>query len=707
MNMKIEIKKFFKNNCWTLAIIFGILIGLYYISRYNYLLYHSLVELFSIVIAFGIFVLSWNSRRFLENNYLKYIGVAYLFVGLIGLLHTFAYKGIGIFQGFYGANLATQLWISARYIESISILFAFIILNRKLLYYIQFITYLVVSFFIIFTIFYWKVFPDCYIEGYGLTKFKIISEYIIIFILLLSILFLNLLKAEFSRKIFFILQFSIIFTIFSEVLFTLYNDVYGIFNFLGHIFMLISFFLLYKAIIETGVRDPINLLFFKIKKNEETIFESEKLFKSLFVTAYRSVCLIEKHTDSKTNLINFKIADINNSFSSMFGIERQYAINKSIDLVFSEDSIEILKIIKKFEESKEKNDYTFFSKSRNKYYLVVVFEYFPEKFSIVFEDITQDVKEKEANIKYAKFSLENPDPIFRIDSELRVLFANKPGNDLLKTLNYKKGQKASFLDIKPGLVIDSYKESATKIGKNIYSFLIFISEDKNEYNVYGRNITEKIKNEKLHTKLIKEKTILKERNKIAGDLHDTVSQTLFSSNLIIESIRKSITESPADVINLIDRALELNNAASLEIRSLLYELKPLKFMQENISNLIKKLADIVLLKHNIAVDFSSTGNYEYPYKIKYEFYRIAQEIINNISKHSHATMIIIYIKSSPKTLRLDIIDNGIGFYLKRRYPKSFGINVMEDRAKAIGASLNIESQPGSGTKVSLIYSRSN
>ena len=98
------------------TVLFGacVLVSLYVISLRNYLLFHSIAEVFSIVIAFSIFVIAWNSRRVLENGYLLFLGIAYLFIGALDLLHTLAYTGMGVFPG-TGTNLATQIWISGRY----------------------------------------------------------------------------------------------------------------------------------------------------------------------------------------------------------------------------------------------------------------------------------------------------------------------------------------------------------------------------------------------------------------------------------------------------------------------------------------------------------------------------------------------------------------------------------------------------------------
>src|SRR5512140_384565 len=93
----------------------AVVVGLYASSLYSYLLFHTLIELFSIVVAFAIFILAWNTRRVLENHYLLFLGIALLFTGALDTLHTLSYKGFGVFPG-YDANLPTQLWIAFRYL---------------------------------------------------------------------------------------------------------------------------------------------------------------------------------------------------------------------------------------------------------------------------------------------------------------------------------------------------------------------------------------------------------------------------------------------------------------------------------------------------------------------------------------------------------------------------------------------------------------
>jgi signal transduction histidine kinase len=214
--------------------------------------------------------LAWNSRRFLDNGYLLFLGLAYLFIAGLDLLHTLAYKGMGVFSG-YDANLPTQLWIAARYLESLSLLAALLFLRRKFNPNVVFIGYTVVVSALLGTIFYWNVFPDCFIEGSGLTPFKKISEYVISLLLFTSIVLLWLNRENFDTGVFRLLIVSIVFTIGSELAFTFYISVYGFSNLVGHFFKIISFYFVYKALIEVGLSQPYNLLFRNQKQSEAAL----------------------------------------------------------------------------------------------------------------------------------------------------------------------------------------------------------------------------------------------------------------------------------------------------------------------------------------------------------------------------------------------------------------------------------------------------
>jgi len=284
-----------------------VFLGLYLASLYNYLLFHSLAEIFSIVVAFGIFMVTWNSRRFLDNNYLLVLGVGYLFVGGLDLIHTLTYKGMGIFQG-YGTNPATQLWIAARYTESLSLFIAPLFFRRRLRIDLLFTGYTLVFLLLLISIFYWNIFPICFIEGVGLTPFKKISEYIISLILLSSITLLLKNRSEFDRDVLLWIVWSILLTIVSELAFTFYIDAYGFSNLIGHFLKIASFYLIYKALIQTGLTRPYDLLFRNLKQSEALLFQEKNKIRNYLDIA--GVVLVVIGGDQKVSLINKKGCEI-------------------------------------------------------------------------------------------------------------------------------------------------------------------------------------------------------------------------------------------------------------------------------------------------------------------------------------------------------------------------------------------------------------
>ncbi|MCX7965686.1 MAG: diguanylate cyclase [Syntrophorhabdaceae bacterium] len=254
-----------------------LLFCLYLTSLKSYLLFHTIVEVFSIVIACGIFLLAWNTKSIINNNYLLFLGIAYLFIGGIDFVHTLAYKGMNIFKG-YDSNLPTQLWISARYMESLSLLVAPIFFKKRLNPHVLFITYFFVTSVLLSSVFL-NIFPDCYIEGRGLTLFKIVNEYIISIILFISIIMLLKFRNKFENLVLKYILWSIIFTILSELAFTFYIGVYDLSNMIGHYFKFISFYLIYKAIFQTGVARPYSFLLKDLKDNEALLKEAHSIAK--------------------------------------------------------------------------------------------------------------------------------------------------------------------------------------------------------------------------------------------------------------------------------------------------------------------------------------------------------------------------------------------------------------------------------------------
>lgn len=242
---------------------------LYFISRYNYNLFHSLADGISIAIAVSVFMIVWNARRILDNDYLLYVGISFLFFALIDLLHVLGNKNMGVFPQ-YG-NLGPALYIASRYFISISLLIAPLFIKRKLNSTLMFAVYSLATALVLLSIFHWHIFPACIVEGVGLTPFKVISDYIICLILLGAVGFLLANKGSFDSKVFWVVVSSIVLSIATGVAFTLYADPFGITNAVGHFFQIASFYLIYIAIVETSVTKPQEILYRKLKQSEEEL----------------------------------------------------------------------------------------------------------------------------------------------------------------------------------------------------------------------------------------------------------------------------------------------------------------------------------------------------------------------------------------------------------------------------------------------------
>jgi signal transduction histidine kinase len=245
---------------------------LWRVKEHSYLLFHSLAEVFSIVIAGGIFMVAWNTRRFQTSGYLAFLGLAYLFIAFIDLLHALAFTGMRIFAD-AGSNLATQFWIAGRFMESISLLAALLFIRRRLPAVPVLGLYAAATAAVVAIIFHgW--FPRCFDEETGLTPFKRYSEYLICLILLAALAMIIVNHRRFDRRVLYLLSASLVVTIGSELCFTLYRDPYHLYNWLGHVLKIISFYLVYKAIIETGLSRPYGLMFRDLKQREHELEEA-------------------------------------------------------------------------------------------------------------------------------------------------------------------------------------------------------------------------------------------------------------------------------------------------------------------------------------------------------------------------------------------------------------------------------------------------
>jgi len=292
---------------WSVIAFTVLLTALTATSLYNYLLFHVITELVAVGIAIAVFTVAWNARTMRENGYLLVAATGLLFVSLVGLIHTLAYDGMGIFVG-YDANLPTQLWIASRSLLAGTFLAAPLLFRRNPAPRWVFAGFAGVTGVLLLSIFVVPIFPDCYVEGHGLTPFKIVSEYIIVALLALGAVSVYRLRSAFSPWVANHLTAAIVVLMASELAFTLYTDVYGLLNMIGHLLMVFAYGLIYIAFVETGIRQPYAVVFTGLKSSEERLRrEKDRLGQYLEIAGALFVVL---DRDGRVALINRRASEV-------------------------------------------------------------------------------------------------------------------------------------------------------------------------------------------------------------------------------------------------------------------------------------------------------------------------------------------------------------------------------------------------------------
>ncbi len=229
-----------------------------------------------------------------------------------------------------------------------------------------------------------------------------------------------------------------------------------------------------------------------------------------------------------------------------------------------------------------------------------------------------------------------------------------------------------------------------------------------------------IENARLREKILEE-AVAAERNRIARDLHDSVTQTLFSASLIAEVLPAIWGRDPQEAMYSLGEFRQITRGALAEMRTLLLELRPVGLTEGRLEDLIKQLTEGVSGRTRAPVEVRIEGEAILPLEVKLVFYRIAQEALNNLAKHANAQKGEVEIKSLPmrtkrsrkesdsalprysRSVALTIRDNGCGFDPRTVTSDHLGLGIMYERARGARASLSIHSKPGEGTEVSLLW----
>jgi nitrate/nitrite-specific signal transduction histidine kinase len=227
-----------------------------------------------------------------------------------------------------------------------------------------------------------------------------------------------------------------------------------------------------------------------------------------------------------------------------------------------------------------------------------------------------------------------------------------------------------------------------------------LPEERSLLSSIGKQVGVAMENARLYEQA-EQTAITGERNRLARELHDAVTQTLFSANLIADVIPRIWKRDPEEGMQNLEELRQLTRGALAEMRTLLLEMRPESLERADIKSLLTQLADAFIGRVRVPLNLEIHGDCELTHEVKIAFYRIAQEALNNIAKHSGARQVDLHLECQPGHLNLFIKDDGLGFEVDALPPGHMGIAIMRERANSIGANLKIESQIGRGTNIQL------
>jgi signal transduction histidine kinase len=236
------------------------------------------------------------------------------------------------------------------------------------------------------------------------------------------------------------------------------------------------------------------------------------------------------------------------------------------------------------------------------------------------------------------------------------------------------------------------------------------SEEEIELSVsFGRQAALAIENARLRQEVART-AVAAERNRLARELHDAVTQTLFAASMTADVLPRIWERSPEMGMARLQDLRQLTRSALAEMRSLLYELRPYVLAKTEMRELLQQLGEALRGRAQVEVEVVVEVSGVLPVEAQMAFYRIAQEATNNIAKHAQSRKVLIALHSisaeQADSLRLTVQDDGAGFLPHTKSATMLGLDIMRERAEDIGATLVIASQPGAGTTVTVEWQRS-
>ena len=310
--------------------------------------------------------------------------------------------------------------------------------------------------------------------------------------------------------------------------------------------------------------------------------------------------------------------------------------------------------------------------------------------------------------------------IFRLDETGQVTLANQAGIPLPAPLLDKALARQVLETLQPVIAERLNAGGKTReamawmgvplvVKDHALGLMIFAHQDARAYGeeetnlalAFAQQVAVALENARLYEQA-GQLAVLEERQRLARELHDSVSQVLYSIGLGAKAARAALAHDPARLNEALDYVDHLAEAGQVEMRALIFELRPESLRNDGLVAALEKQAAVLRTRHQIAVQAQLCPEPAVSMVVKEALYRVSQEAIHNIIKHANATQVTLAMECSKNEICLEVSDNGCGFDPLAGYPGHLGLQSMRERATRCKGHLTIESAPDRGTRIRLV-----
>lgn len=323
-----NIKYLYKSKITMQAVSVCLFILSLFLLRYtNFHIFHISVEIFATIISFCIIIVAVNTYQISKNDFFMFLGIGFLCVGALDLLHTFTYRDLNIFSN-ATATMPAQFWMSARAVELFTILLSTRYINKKISrtdYVMIVAAYIVWFIFTLAAIMKFNIFPVMKIQGQGLTDIKVLLEYIISAGFIASFALFYRESSHMDKTLFVYIGISVLLKVPQGICFTMYAENTDIAFFIGHILKIISYYFMYKAIVVNGLRRPLDMLITDLDIADSSLREKErqrKVLEEAVLNNEHCYDLIINHSDDGIIIIKEdRLIFANSTAAKLFGAQ--------------------------------------------------------------------------------------------------------------------------------------------------------------------------------------------------------------------------------------------------------------------------------------------------------------------------------------------------------------------------------------------------